>query len=128
MKKVRTYVATFIIAIMGAFVVLPVASVAAEGALDGVCANNQNTGVCQENANAENKNTNNLVGDLVNVLLFVIGALSVIMIIIGGILYVTSGGNSSSVTKAKNTILYAIVGLVVSLLAYAIVNWVVKLF
>lgn len=61
---------------------------------------------------------------VVNVLLFVIGALSVIMLIWGGIRYTTSGGNSSSVTAAKNTIMYAIIGLVIAFLAFAIVNWV----
>jgi len=65
---------------------------------------------------------------IVNVLLFVIGAISVIMIIIGGIKYTTSNGDSSSVTSAKNTILYAVVGLLVSMFAYAIVNFVVTRF
>lgn len=63
-----------------------------------------------------------------NVLLFVIGAISVIMIIIGGLRYVVSGGDSSNVTAAKNTILYAIVGLVVALLAYAVINFVLTNF
>ena len=61
---------------------------------------------------------------IVNVLLFIIGAVSVIMIIFGGFRYVTSGGDSGGVTSAKNTILYAVVGLIVALLAYAIVNFV----
>ncbi len=61
---------------------------------------------------------------VVNVLLFVIGAISVIMLIYGGIRYTTSGGNSANVTAAKNTILYAIIGLIVAFLAFAIVNWV----
>ena len=47
------------------------------------------------------------------------------MVIIGGIQYTTSGGDSAAVTKAKNTILYGIVGLVIALLAYAIVNFVI---
>jgi len=59
-----------------------------------------------------------------NTLLFVIGALSVVMIIVGGIRYVISGGKEANVTKAKNTILYAIIGLVVALLAYAMINFV----
>ena len=59
-----------------------------------------------------------------NVLLFVVGALSVIMLIIGGLRYVISGGNSTAVTAAKNTILYAIVGLVIAFLAYAAINFV----
>lgn len=63
-----------------------------------------------------------------NVLLFLVGAISVIMIIIGGLRYVISGGNSANVTAAKNTILYAIVGIVVAVLAYAIINFVINSF
>ncbi len=65
---------------------------------------------------------------VVNTLLFVVGVISVIVIIVGGIMYTVSGGDSGGVTKAKNTILYAVVGLVVAFLAYAIVNWVVGAF
>jgi len=65
---------------------------------------------------------------ITNVLLFVLGAVSVIMIIIGGLRYVVSGGDSSAVTAAKNTILYAIVGVIVAILAYAIVNFVIGSF
>ena len=60
------------------------------------------------------------------VLLFVIGAVSVIMLIIGGIRYTISQGVSSAVTSAKNTILYSIIGLVVAILAYAAVDFVVS--
>lgn len=65
---------------------------------------------------------------VVNVLLFIIGAIAVIMLIIGGIRYVVSGGDQSAVTGAKNTILYAIVGIVIALLAYAAVNFVTSTF
>jgi hypothetical protein len=60
---------------------------------------------------------------ITNVLLFVVGALSVVMVIVGGLRYVVSGGNSTAVTGAKNTILYAIVGIIVAFLAYAAVNF-----
>lgn len=63
-----------------------------------------------------------------NVMLFIVGAISVIMIVIGGLRYVISGGNTTNVTAAKNTILYAIVGLVISMLAYAIINFVISSF
>ena len=63
-----------------------------------------------------------------NVLLFIVGAVAVIMIIIGGIRYVISGGDSSQVSAAKNTILYALVGVIVAILAYAAVNFVVASF
>lgn len=64
----------------------------------------------------------------VNLMLFIIGAVAVIMIIYGGFRYIISGGNSSNVTTAKNTILYAIIGVVVAILAYAIINFVVTNF
>ena len=65
---------------------------------------------------------------ITNVLLFVLGAIAVIMIIIGGIRYATSNGDSSAIQGAKNTILYAVIGLIVAILAYAIVNFVVSSF
>jgi hypothetical protein len=48
------------------------------------------------------------------------------MLIIGGIKYVVSGGDSKKVTDAKNTVLYAIIGLVIAVFAYAIVNFVIS--
>ncbi len=77
-----------------------------------------------------NKVASDLFGDtgifrtVTNILLFLIGAISVIMLIIGGIRYVVSGGDQAAVTAAKNTILYAIVGIVVAFLAYAAVSFV----
>ena len=59
-----------------------------------------------------------------NVLLFLIGAVSVIMLIIGGIRYTISNGDQGAVTSAKNTILYAIIGLVVAILSFAAVSFV----
>jgi hypothetical protein len=65
---------------------------------------------------------------ITNVLLFIIGAIAVIMIVIGGMRYVLSGGDSNQITAAKNTILYAIIGIVVAILAYAAVNFVIESF
>ena len=63
--------------------------------------------------------------NLVNILLFLAGAVAVIVIIIGGIRYVMSSGDAGQVQSAKNTILYAVIGLIVVIMAYAIVNFVV---
>ena len=71
---------------------------------------------------------NGVITRITNVLLFIVGALSVIMLIFGGLRYVVSGGNSTAVTAAKNTILYAIVGLVISFLAFAAINFVINSF
>ena len=62
---------------------------------------------------------------ITNMLLFLIGAIAVIMLVIGGLRYVVSGGDQTAVTAAKNTILYAIVGIIVAFLAYAAVDFVI---
>lgn len=61
-----------------------------------------------------------------NTILYIVGIIAVIMLIIGGIRYVVSGGDSKKVTDAKNTVLYAIIGLVIAFLAFAIVNFVIS--
>ena len=63
-----------------------------------------------------------------DVLLFLAGAVAVIVLIIGGIRYVISSGDSGQVQSAKNTILYAVIGLIVVIMAYAIVNFVINQF
>jgi hypothetical protein len=69
-----------------------------------------------------------IVTQVINWMLYIIGSLSVIMLIVGGIRYTMSAGNEKSVGAAKNTILYAIIGVVVAVLAYAIVNFVIGAF
>ena len=63
-----------------------------------------------------------------NVMLFLIGAISVVMLIYGGIRYTISQGDSTAVTNAKNTIMYAVIGIVIAILAFAIMNFVVTTF
>ena len=65
-----------------------------------------------------------LLADVINIFSMVVGVIAVIMIIIGGLRYITSTGDSGNINSAKNTILYAIIGLVVVALAQIIVNFV----
>lgn len=67
---------------------------------------------------------NTLITQIVNIFSIIVGIISVIMIIYGGFRYVTSGGDSNNVSNAKNTIIYAIIGLVVVALAQFIVQFV----
>lgn len=70
---------------------------------------------------------NDLMGTLtiiINVVVSVVGFISVAMIVMGGISFATSQGDTAKTTKARNTILYGVVGLVVAILAFAIVNFV----
>jgi cytochrome bd-type quinol oxidase subunit 2 len=66
-----------------------------------------------------------MITAVINTILLILGIIAVLMIIIGGIRYTISGGDSGSVQSAKNTILYAVVGLVIAMLAFAIVNFVI---
>jgi len=69
-----------------------------------------------------------MIGTVIKILLTVLGMISVLMIVIGGIRYTTSNGDSSALKGAKDTILYSVVGLVVAIMAYAIVHFVVGYF
>lgn len=71
---------------------------------------------------------NGFAESLTNLLLFMLGIGAVIMIVIGGIKYATSNGDSSKIASAKNTILYSVVGLVVALMAWGIIRFVVEQF
>jgi hypothetical protein len=66
--------------------------------------------------------------NVVNILIGAVGIISVIMVIIGAIQLTVSSGNSDSVRKAKDTILFAVIGVVIALLAFAIVNFVLSKF
>ena len=59
-----------------------------------------------------------------NILVFLTAAISVVMIILGGVRYALSGGDQGAITSAKNTILYAIIGVIVAVAAYAVINFV----
>jgi hypothetical protein len=61
-----------------------------------------------------------------NTLIFIVGAVAVIFLIIGGLRYVISNGDPKAVEAAKNTILYAIVGIVVAVISFALVQFVIN--
>ena len=65
-----------------------------------------------------------LIKTVVNVLLWAVGILSVIMIIFSGLRYITSAGDASKTKSAQSTLIYSVVGLIVAIMAYAIVNMV----
>ena len=69
---------------------------------------------------------NVIVRQIINTVIFVVGMVAVIMIIIGGVNYATSQGDATKVKRGKDTILYGIIGLVVVLLSFAIVNFVLS--
>lgn len=120
MKKLSLIITSFAIVFSVLFMPLAASAVdnfpACNGATDSlVCKNSTST-------------AQPILKTVINTLVFLVGIVAVIVMIIGGIMYAVSSGDAGTVTKAKNTIVYALVGLIVAFLAYAIVNWVVKNF
>lgn len=86
-------------------------------------------GLASCNKLSNTANTNDLMGQanaIINVVIGVIGFVAVAFIIFGGFQYTTSAGDPGKVKKAKDTILYGIIGLIVAMLAYAIVNFILS--
>lgn len=105
---------------VASFLAINLAPVSAQNALE-ICDGVGRTG---GSCNTGEAAVNNVIKAVVDTLSVVVGIVAVIMIVIGGFKYITSSGDSSNIQSAKNTILYAIVGLVIVALAQAIVAFV----
>lgn len=111
------------------------ASVSAQGAIDpNVCAGVSDSVFCDDHARTQGDErgnnslfgTNGILNKVVRVFFIIVGIGSTIMVVIGGFKYVLSSGDPGKVTSAKNTIIYAIVGIVIALLAQAIIIFLVN--
>lgn len=88
------------------------------------CGGTNATGFSSEDCNQDAGKLPAILSNIINIFSWIVGIVSVIMIIYGGFRYIISGGDSNGVTAAKNTILYAIIGLVIVALAQVIVQFV----
>jgi len=141
MQKIRKTIQSLLLTtgLLGA-VLFPVLAPAVAYAQSPTGEEKINQGVCQgtkleftseptsdpncKNAGQATNRVNNIVNQIVNIFSVIVGIISVIMIVVGGFKYITSGGDTGKVTSAKNTILYAVVGLVVVALAQVLVKFV----
>lgn len=121
MNKIKLFVISLGLVSCFGLATLPSMAAAADSPLSAACEENPDATVCKN----QNTDINGVISAIVNTLLFGIGVVSVGMIIFAGVRYSTSMGDAGNITKAKNTLLYAVIGLVVALLAYPIVHWVV---
>jgi hypothetical protein len=128
-KLSRWLAAISILLVTSVGLAVPVYAQDAQQQIDnGLCAGSnlqftETPGQCQVAGSDATSKINDIVHTIVNFLSAIVGIVAVIMIIVGGLRYVTSGGNDTSVTAAKNTILYAIIGLVIVALAQIIVRF-----
>lgn len=129
-KKIKNKLVTLL---AGALLLLPVLAPVSVNAQANI-----ESGLCkgaQLDVNAPNdcatdttsgETVNSIITTVINIFSIVVGVIAVIMIIIGGIKYITSGGDSNNISSAKTTIIYAIIGLVVVALAQVIVRFVLS--
>lgn len=124
MKKIKQLLAGFlVVAGLGVAVLSPEPAMAIN--VFDQCSGNSDSAVCKAQGT---DNAASLMQTVINILLFLVGSVAVIMIVVGGVRYTTSNGNASQTKEAKDTILYSVIGLIVAMMAYAIVNFVVSWF
>ena len=107
-----------VIIIIGGVLLTPPSALAQ--AVDVCGVENADTAYCKNQDN----DVSSIIRAVVNLLLMAVAIISVIVIIVGGIFFALANGDSAKVAKARNTVLYAVIGLVVSLFSYAIVQFV----
>ncbi len=95
-------------------------------ACDNVVGDAKKSAICKERDDDGEERLQKTVVNVVNVLLGIIGSLSVIVIIVSGLFFVTSQGSPDRIKTAKNALIYSVIGLVVSILSYTIVNFVIS--
>lgn len=127
-EKFTARVGVVTAALLAAFMIsAPVnVSAATNSALMANAANQVQSGVNQVGGDDNTTQLPEFITSIINVMLYIIGSIAVLMIIIGGIRYVTSNGDQANVKAAKDTIFYAVIGLILAVLAYAIVNFVIQ--
>ena len=123
MKKVTQWFAAFAI-VMGIGVLALPAAPAQAIEVFGRCGVDKASNVCV----SKEDDASSMIKIVINLILGILGIVAVIMIIIGGIRYTTSGGDSAGIKSARDTIIYAVVGLVIAILSFAIVNFVLDAF
>jgi len=130
-KKIATFAAGFLLVAVP--VAVPaVAFAASNNTIQNCLAQGSNLDISGGSA-CTNTNTDtgtsqvqNIIKDVINIFSAIVGIVSVIMIIYGGFKYITSGGDSNNITSAKNTIIYAVIGLVFVAMAQFIVQFVLN--
>lgn len=129
-RSVRLLLAVFLT--LGVFwAAAPSANAEFKGLFNDTCQGNSNATVCKEANKSQSASNNSIygpngvVGKVVNILSIIIGVAAVIVIIIAGIQYMVSTGDPTKTNNAKNAILYAVVGLVIALLAQIIIRFVI---
>ena len=136
LKKIKSVVLTFAtlsIALTPALVAVPAYADGNNSIIGGLCTGSTfkvsdqpgDVSACDQ-GNANTQTLNGLLTSIINIFSAVVGVIAVLMIIVGGLRYITSGGDSGKVTGAKTTIIYALIGLVIVALSQLVVHFVLN--
>lgn len=133
-QKIKAFVLSFSAALILLVPAAGTAVVAAAEIQGGLCqganklevVTTDPTGACAEITQDTTGGFNKVLTKIINIFSVIVGVIAVIMIIVGGFRYIVSGGKQESVTGAKNTILYALIGLIIVAVAQIIVRFVLK--
>lgn len=125
-KKIASIIFLIAIATIGVTTLISTQTFA-----DDICGNNNVSPEIRAasgcpNAGAEINDLPTVIQNILNAIIGVAGLISVVYIVVGGIQYITSSGDSNKTEKAKKTILYALIGLIVCALSFAIVNFTIS--
>lgn len=129
LEKVKMLVAALAVAVLPMLALAPTVDAAKVFCPNGEEATDGNLASCTGlEDHAEDGDLMEILSGIINVIIGVVGFVAVVVVILGGVQYTTSAGDAGKVKKAKDTIMYGVIGLVVAILAFAIVNFVLQAF
>lgn len=128
MKRLRIQISLLLVT-LGAVPLLattPVGAIASP--LTKACQTNGagGTALCQDAKQTGPNKLNGILKTVIDILLLIVGLVAVLFIVIGGMRYVFSAGDAAAAKSAKNTIIYALIGLLLAILSYGIINFVLS--
>lgn len=127
MKKLTQVILTIL---LGLATLAPITAWAQFDPFNEVCNGASSSTVCTEAQQTQTPQSNSIYGrdglltKAANIVSIVVGIASVIMIVVGGFKYVSSGGDSGQISNARRTVIYALVGMLIVLFAQAIILFV----
>lgn len=135
MRRLSLYVATALLVLLCSVLIFSSKTLAAVLPFDGTCSSSaaaNESPICKDKNNTSPSlnpfsGSGGVLMRATKLLVFVVGASSILIIIFGGIKYITSDGDANSIGSAKSTVQYAFIGLIIALVAQGIIVFIVNI-
>ena len=125
--NLKTKINFLVLSLLVGLLLLPLFAQATGGAVENGLIASKFMGIFPTSGVGGSRNLTELIYNAVRILLTFAGAIAVVFVVVGGFWYLTSGGNEEQAEKGKRTLINAIIGIIVVVLSYAIVNVIVNL-